>query len=86
MGSRCRSIWRPSFYLRNVGVFAHRATDRGSIEHRHGSVSDGTRAALDSATASIFNRNAGGNSKCHPWAVGHFRDDSVVARLSLPMA
>jgi len=27
-----------------------------------------------------------GNSECHPRTVGHFRNDSVVARLSLPVA
>src|SRR4030095_13342387 len=86
LGSRRRSIWRPSLYLRNAGFFAHRTADRGPIEHRNGSVSDGARAALDSATARVFDRNASGNSKCDPRAVGYFRNGSVVARLSFPMA
>src|SRR5206468_9665779 len=86
LGSRRRSIWRPSLYLRNPGFFAHCAADWGPIEHRNGSLSDGACSAVDSATARVFNRNAGRNSECHPRAVGHFRDDSMAARLSLPMA
>ena len=39
---------------------------------------------MDSATTRVLDRNAGGDSKCDPRALGHFRDDSVAARLSVP--
>ena len=35
---------------------------------------------------SVVDRNVGRNSECHPRALGHFRNDSVAARLSLRMA
>src|SRR5205085_5460178 len=31
----------------------------------------------------VFDRNVGRNSECHPRPLGHFRNDSVAARLSV---
>src|SRR4029077_11132208 len=62
------------------------AVDCGPVGHRNGGISYRARAALDSPTARVFDRNAGGNSECHSRALGHFRNDSVAARLSLRMA
>src|SRR6267142_1199096 len=77
------AIRRAAFHLRNAGFFAHRASDCGSIEYRNGSLSDRARAPLDSATARVLNRNVGRDSECHPLTLGHFRDDSLAARLSV---
>ena len=79
-------IRRSALYLWNTGLFAHRAVDCGPVGHRNGGVSYRACAALDSPTARVFDRNAGRNSECHPRALGHFRNDSVAARLSLRMA
>ena len=86
LGPSRGAIRRAALYLWYAGLFAHRAADCGPIEHRNGSVPYRARAALDSPTPRVFDRNAGRNSECHPRALGHFRNDSVVARLSLPMA
>src|SRR4030095_1319674 len=86
VGPGRRAIRRAALHLRNAGFFAHCIGDCGPLEHRNGGVPYRARAALDSPTARLFDRNAGGNSECHPRTLGHFRNDSVVARLSLPMA
>ncbi len=52
---------------------------RRATEHRHSSVFDRTRASVDSAAARLADRNAGGDSECHPGAVGNFRHDPMAA-------
>ena len=79
MGPRGGAIRRVAVHIRNARLFSHRVADCGSLGHRNGSVSNRTRPAVDSATTRVLDRNAGGDSKCDPRALGHFRDDSMVA-------
>ena len=88
------STWDPvaeqfgalAFHLRNAGFFAHCVAHCGSAGHRHGGLSDRTCATVDSAAARFSDRNAGGHSERDPRALGHFRDDSMAARLPFPIA
>ncbi len=86
VGPRRRPIWRSPVYIRNAGFFSNCAVDCSSVGHCNGSVSDGACSTLDSAAPSVVDRDVGCNSQCHPWALGHFRNDSMAARLSLCMA
>src|SRR5439155_26279493 len=80
------AIRRAAFHLRNARFLSNRFIDRGALEHRYGSLSDRARAALDSATTRITYRNARGNPECNPWVMGNFRNDPLVARLSVSVA
>src|SRR5438132_13549857 len=86
VGSGRGAIRGAALYLRNARFFAHRAPDCGALKHRNGSLSNRTCAALDPAATRFANRNAGGDSKRHPWVVGYFRNDPVAARVSVPTA
>src|SRR6266571_2473996 len=83
LGSSGRAVRRAAIYLRHAGFFDDRLAHRRAIEHRHSSVFDRTRASVDSAAARFADRNAGGDSECDSWVVGHFRHDSMAAGLSV---
>src|SRR6266568_3533800 len=83
LGPSRGAIRRVAVHLRNTRFFSNRFIDRGALEHRNSSVSDRACSALDSPAARVFDRNVGGDSECHPRTLGHFRDDSLAARLSV---
>ena len=51
LGPGRRAIRGSSIYLWHGGFFPDCVVHRGAIEHRNGGLSNGTRAALDSAAA-----------------------------------
>src|SRR6476469_7863217 len=86
LGPGCRAIRRAALHLRNAGFFSDCASYCGAVGHRDGSVSHRACSSVDSAAVGVVDRNVGCHPERNPWAVGHFRNDSVATGLSLSMA
>src|SRR5438105_4838899 len=86
LGPGRRAIRRSSLYLWHGSFFSDCVVHCGAIEHRDRGVSNGTRAALDSPAARFSHRDAGGDSERDSRVMGHFRNDSMAAELSVSVA
>ena len=79
LGPGQRRVWRAAVYFRHACFIIPRAAHRGAVEHRHGRISHGTRAAVGAPAAHHLHRTARRRAERDPRVVGNLRHGAVAA-------